>query len=245
LEQGKHGGIFPSLFSQTLRWEYSYSHLVLKKQLPFAVVAAFLRLGTKYEIPDLRAEATKRLVTDYPLGLELLEPRTNEKISIQPYYGKIFDVVNLAREMGILSILPVALYSCCCNDNQIILEGCYKQDGKYVALSSADQKICILAKDKLLAFQVQETFGWLGVDISEDICPQSRCKNLRKRVFQLIWLPKPKCVALEFWQPKWSDELCVHCGAAAHVVHVAGRAEIWRQLPSIFGLPGWDDLLKE
>lgn len=211
------------------------------------MVAAFLRLGTKYEIHDLRAEGLRCLLADYPSTLEQYDELRNEKnwrkLAIEPQVGRSFDIANLAREAGVLSVLPVVLYSCCrIFDNEGIFEGCQIQDGKYAALSLADQKICIVAKDKLYALQARETFSWLGIG-SDDICPDILCKNTRKNVFQAVWYPKPKCAALDPWI--WSTKLCGNCATDARTKHEAGRAEVWSQLPSIFGLPEWEDLLKE
>lgn len=40
------------------------------KPIPFVVISAFLRLGTKYEIEVLRSEAIDRLAHEYPFTLE-------------------------------------------------------------------------------------------------------------------------------------------------------------------------------
>jgi hypothetical protein len=204
-----------------------------------------MRIGTKYEIEDLRAEGIRRLHADYPSTLELYdELRNGKKLAIDLHIGRSFDIANLARETGTLSVLPVVLYSCCrIFDNEGIFEGCQTQDGKPIVLSSTDQKICILAKDKLLALQARETFGWLGVGSDQDRCPDSRCKNTKRRIFQSIWYPKPKCAALDPWT--WSGNMCLECEVDARGKHAAGRAEIWSQLPSVFDLPEWDELLDE
>jgi hypothetical protein len=219
---------------------------VLKEQLPFAVVAAFMRLGTKYEIEDLRAEGIRRLHADYPSSLELYdELRNGKKLAIEPHVGRSFDIANLARETGTLSVLPVVLYSCCrIFDNEGLFEGCQTQDGNSViALSPTDQKICILAKDKLFALQARETFGWLDLNIEQDRCPDIRCKNTKRKIFKSVWYPKPQCAALDAWT--WSGRMCVDCEVDARGRHAAGRAEVWSQLPSVFALPEWDELLDE
>jgi len=219
---------------------------VLKEQLPFAVVAAFMRLGTKYEIEDLRAEGIRRLHADYPSSLELYdELRNGKKLAIEPHVGRSFDIANLARETGTLSVLPVVLYSCCrIFDNEGLFEGCQTQDGdSVIALSPTDQKICILAKDKLFALQARETFGWLDLNTEQDRCPDIRCKNTKRKIFKSVWYPKPKCAALDAWT--WSGRMCVDCEVDARGRHAAGRAEVWSQLPSVFALPEWDELLDE
>jgi hypothetical protein len=42
------------------------SHISLKGMISLAMVAVFLRLGTKYEISELRTEAIQCLFNDYP-----------------------------------------------------------------------------------------------------------------------------------------------------------------------------------
>jgi hypothetical protein len=81
-----------------------------QKVLPFPVVGALVRLGRKYDFKDLFDSAVARLTSRYPTTLQafdalVLQPTTME------YYGALdFDIVTLASENNILSVLPCAYY---------------------------------------------------------------------------------------------------------------------------------------
>jgi len=76
-----------------------------------------LRLGNKYDIHQLVAEATGRLHIEFPTNLhhwDLRFPSVQKYTfkGIKEQNGLLFDVVNLALQHEILSILPVAYFSC-------------------------------------------------------------------------------------------------------------------------------------
>jgi len=50
------------------------------------------------------------------------------------------------------------------------------------------------------------------------------------------------CDALERWPEEW-NELCEMCASVAKEEHDRGRREVWNELPGIFGLPPWDELV--
>lgn len=80
------------------------------------MVTAFLRLGTKYEIQSRRVEALQRLCIEYPTKLDIYLGRNHKKsttLGIEQYSGQVVDTINLAREMGLILILPAAFALLC------------------------------------------------------------------------------------------------------------------------------------
>ena len=208
--------------------------------MSLAKVAAFYRLGTKYEIPDLRIEAIRRLSNDYPDELELFDQNRNSQL----IEGRAADVVNLAREMNILSVLPSALY--CCSafyTTGEILGGKKRSDGSTAIMSLDDQKICLLGRDKLTRLQATETFSWLANEF-EGSCLDLKCVNGRDALIGILFIWSPACRALHRRRRIWEREFCAPCVAAFADSHALGRKNIWNLLPSIFDLPPWEELLK-
>jgi hypothetical protein len=82
--------------------------------LPFAVVAALIRLGRKYNFHDILELAVERVTFENPKTLEeyqgLFSDRKYRSTRIVPYNGIFFDIITLARENNILSALPSAYY---------------------------------------------------------------------------------------------------------------------------------------
>lgn len=83
-----------------------------------------------------------------------------DDIMLEP--GQHFSVANLAREVGLTSILPAALYSACEIYSFVeILEGMHRDDGHYVVLSDENQKACLRGRERLIEAQHSQTFKWM------------------------------------------------------------------------------------
>jgi hypothetical protein len=89
-----------------------------RKKIPFKVIEVMLRLpGNKYDIHQLIAEATGRLHVEFPTTLYHWDRRW---VGVQKFIfkgikeqnGLLFDIINLALEYGLLSILPVTYFLC-------------------------------------------------------------------------------------------------------------------------------------
>ncbi|KAF7362310.1 BTB domain-containing protein [Mycena venus] len=84
--------------------------------LPLHVIGALLKLGKKYDFRALLDSAVARLTFEYPATLEeydrLLCDDAPEytPTRIVPYDALEFDVISLARESDIVSVLPSAYY---------------------------------------------------------------------------------------------------------------------------------------
>lgn len=219
----------------------------VKKTLPLATVVAFLRLGRKYEIEHLWVEAMTRLTHDYPSTLEHLDRAVNVDL-IESYPGKSTDIVQLALDHNIPSILPAALVFCSIlYDTEHFLEGRRRPDGSVVILSANYRHACMMGRDRLFELQAAETFKWLNVtsDGDSDSCSKDLCAFTRRRIFQEIWFPFPDCLVLSPWNQSWEEGMCKGCIDSSIQEHRMGRENIWRMLPSIFGLAPWEELLRE
>jgi hypothetical protein len=82
----------------------------IRQALPFPVVAAMLRLGKKYEFDHLRDEALLRLTSEFPTKLEEWDALPDHFTHIIDRKGLLFDIIRLAIECGVQSILPAAYF---------------------------------------------------------------------------------------------------------------------------------------
>jgi len=86
-----------------------------KPRIPFPKIAAMMRLGKKYEFNTMYKEALRRLRADFPS--DAYSWRTNIHGNIDQYFietrGSLFDAVNLAVELNIQSVLPMAMLTLC------------------------------------------------------------------------------------------------------------------------------------
>jgi len=224
---------------------YDYNFHQTKKK-PFAVVAAMLRLGRKYGFDSLYTDAKSRLTIEFPTKLNDI---TTEYTCIEDQKSLIVDVVNLAREIGVLSILPFALYSCCFDsdspgNHKDVICGERRNVGSIVSLSEDDKNACLLACPSLLQAQFDHTLAWL--DISRVPSPRCRlphqCEAVRTKAKLDTWVPVPVICALDTWEECRPAGLCDGCVEVAKDAHETGVHEVWSLLPSFFGLPPWEEL---
>ena len=229
------------------------SRLAIKNSRPFSKIAALLRLGTKYEIGHLRAEAMRRLCADFPSTLQQWDRRTKDFSKISYSLGTFFDIINLAREHKIAVILPAVFYTYCRNhfDINMVFDGIPRNDQNELParLSAEDQRACLLGWQRLLEEQSRKSFFWLDPNKNNTLFKHCRtrtqCDRARSELLTDLWHPVPKIMALDAWDNDWEDGMCHACVTAAMRSQEDGRGKIWSQLPSLFDLPQWLELLKE
>ncbi|KZP13431.1 hypothetical protein FIBSPDRAFT_797890 [Athelia psychrophila] len=229
-------------------------HIVAGEPLDFAVVAAFLRLGKKYEIELLYAEALKRLRYEFPSTLKDLDEYSRHTM-IKGDFRTSADVAKLAREQSLLCVLPLALYQCCCYAGAIFnpVAGITRDAGTTTMLSAGDFLACLLAGSSLSKTQVTSTLAWLNAPRSTypKCTSPAPCANIRKEVLYSIYFPSVNFLGHKCWSEfKYNHidevgEMCSSCNAVAEQLHNDGRAKFWEALPGIFGLSKWAELMEE
>jgi hypothetical protein len=222
---------------------------VRSQRLPLKVIAAFLRLGKKYEITQLRLEATTRLTHDFPSTLDKWDHVSNDYELVEEYPGLPYDIISLAREQGLYAILPAVFYIIIIRlDLDSAYDPIQRGDGSTAVLSAEDHIMCTRAWWQLIRDQAELTFSWLDTNGSwkgECNFPCITYRNgFRSALFPVEFPPILDCKALCGWDSDWEDILCENCARTAQKLHEDGRAEIWRKLPLYFGLPAWEELLK-
>lgn len=223
------------------------------KPLPFDVVAAFLRLGLKYNIESLKDEAAARLTHDLPLSLTAFTLRTFMIMPnghmVESCNSSLYSTINLVRECQCLThILPVAFYLQACKDLHSFHKPAISNDGREVQLSHEDTCVLSVGWLKLIEAQHQYTYKWLyqTAPISAFCSSKGACFSARANCVLELFTPIPTVSGLDTWG-QWATDLtlCAACKVAAKACHDEGRQKIWQMLPSFFGLPEWTELLKE
>lgn len=190
----------------------------------------------------------KRLTYEFPSTLaahDIMEDWA--MISCDP--AVFFDVIALARSHNVLHMLPMAYYGCCTLfDLPNILRGEHRRDGSLATISLSDSNICILGREELIKQQAEETFAWMHTcDTSKSLefyCRSVKsCAAARKDLLCRCFLPKPTIFGLQEWREEWEEGMCKSCVVLSKKLHDEGRERMWDNLPSIFGLLGWPELL--
>lgn len=128
-----------------------------------------------------------------------------------------------------------------------IIEGQKLDDGTVVSLPIQDQLACLAGYIAIIEAQAETTHRW--IHHPENFFPGTcQCAGQRKKSFYQQLVPVPTLLALGTWNDVESIPgfaFCDTCIEIAHTAHKAGRVEFWARLPRIFGLPPWDELVRE
>ncbi|KAJ7287207.1 hypothetical protein C8J57DRAFT_1460615 [Mycena rebaudengoi] len=223
-----------------------------QKALSFAMIASFIRLGRKYEFKELLDIAMIRLTFEHPTSLQgydatlvitdVADGRSPlyRATSIVHYGGILLDLVNLARENSLLSILPCAYYRVLVFHKLVdIFDSIRRQDGTSATLTPTDQRTLVLARQKIYEAQWKtgNTLGWAGSVLGHGQC-DSHCRS--RSILDTI-ARKGAIVAL-YPVEIFLSRFCVRCKSNAQESMALGRAKMWEDLPGFFGLPAWAEL---
>ena len=192
----------------------------------------------------------ERLTRTFPSTLEGWDaPDRRSFIKIDPESSADeYDLLSLAHDLGLYSILPTLLYQCVnigdCPLEPLLL-GEKRKGGPLVELDHVDMKACIFGYRRIVELQADTTLAWVSNDTLYVGCSAGpNCFFARQKVLRPAFCRgMPLVHLLDAWEGQWARDMCPMCAAAAKAAHEAGRREGWRQLPSLFGLPPWEALL--
>ncbi|KAG6331415.1 hypothetical protein ID866_7674 [Astraeus odoratus] len=220
---------------------YGKYNTQIARQMPMAIATAFLRLGKKYEMKMLFDEAANRLYECYPMKLPSSPPARVDSRRLTGRDPHDFQLINIAREVGLVTVLPAALYICSYStDIEVLLDG-YEWMGTYYTLSLINQRACIIGRDKHHAF-VQSAFGGLFKQEREMFYSRWACRNIQCVFgFCITAIPTNPFAG---WDAEWNKRFCADCVNSLKREHEQCRKKAWALLPSVFGLGNWDEVAK-
>ncbi|KAF7370411.1 BTB domain-containing protein [Mycena sanguinolenta] len=214
-----------------------------QKTLPLAAIGALIRLGRKYDFEELVQLAAARITSETPTTLKEYDTFEPDYQAIVYYPGLEFDIVTLASENNLLSILPFTYYDIVRANSLVrLFKRIGKRDGTMAAWPLTHLRRCVIARERLLLkqFELGYTLGWARKWEFDDECTDpSSCRKSREtitwdyRSFIASLIPLPFLAQFK---------LCTACRKHATEAMAAGREKMWQELPQIFDLPPWDQL---
>ncbi|KAJ7609286.1 hypothetical protein DFH06DRAFT_1247331 [Mycena polygramma] len=229
----------------------------------FIQVSAMWRLGTKYGFDELRDDALCRLEYIFPASWSTYSLRYYYagcappiQCPIYDYPGFVFDAVNLARTANIMSILPAALYRAGATHQSHdviignVLNGLPRVDGELAQMSDKDKTICIVATFSLMRKQWGNFDVWLEAVGQEGRCihPELACRRTPK-VVKAHYRGSPVShvppLAYNIDHFYGLANLCPPCEVSVRMRLHETLETLWAELPSVFGLPPWEDIEQE
>ncbi|KZP23530.1 hypothetical protein FIBSPDRAFT_786044 [Athelia psychrophila] len=231
--------------------------------IPIAAIAAFLRLGNKYDIQTLHREAIRRLAIEYPTNLAGFDQilhgcqRCNDVMKYEQWSH--VDVANLAREQNLLALLPIALFWICrlwhADALPVATKGQKRADKTISALSPINERACLQAYHILVNLKERNTYSWVfsppsaypgcTTPILGAAAGITQCRIAREELLRSLLFPAAVIGCILKWEDEWEEGMCAHCIAVAEQRHGEGRQQSWDALPGVFGLPGWEELIKD
>ncbi|KAF8207978.1 hypothetical protein K438DRAFT_1962244 [Mycena galopus ATCC 62051] len=195
----------------------------------FLLIAAILRLSTKYNVDILRRRALAHISSLYPTTLQEWD---------------------LRKDTAMEALLPACMYLCAdsiCVDD--ILDGVSSIDGKHLELDWPDKRACIRGRQNLLIALRSEVFAFLTGSLQIPNCssPQ-RCDSSKLRWLQSLEASLgngcPGIFSIKFPWTSFRKAVCDNCYTASFTDSNRQRQRIWDKLPSYFDMPPWEELVK-
>lgn len=200
----------------------------------YHVIAAYVRLGHKYQIDHLVEEGIAYLKRYYPVKFEVMEKLGGHG---PPKFRSIenIGVINLARLTNELSLIPSAMVRCCALDGEKIIRGFTLPTGVQEVLYSDDLAKC---------FNTSRRLGSCNVDITSHLFPLSpspHCKSKSTCQALIIECSDPPIEEFDAVHPfvSWEhifDVCCLACRKYHKKRHDKARRQQWLRLPDIVGV---------
>ncbi|KAJ6550764.1 hypothetical protein DFH09DRAFT_1039099 [Mycena vulgaris] len=200
---------------------------------PFRIVAAVLRLSTKYDVQYLRHRALLHLSFLSPTSLkeydDLCSSNTVDLRSTEILRASLVD------SLGLTWAIPGALHPLSRLPIAQILE----------TVPSGLQRRCLIGREALMVSQNRESLRFLRSLRVEGCDSDDRCRSARQSFLE-SFIRSDVVRPLRLLSPEgWAyirSNTCSACFLAAQTEHNMARQAVWVQLPSIFNLPSWAEL---
>ncbi|KAF7297709.1 BTB domain-containing protein [Mycena kentingensis (nom. inval.)] len=212
---------------------------------PLEQVRSVLRLSKKYEMVLLRQSAVDLLRSEYPTGLEDYHERMSKEVC---RYDPA-SVVSVARETGVPSVLPGAFYLLSIYASVQMYDDEANDPDVPSDLSPEDQALCAKGQNRLFHFSLQRTLQWFASEsgrIPGSSCPtKSACRLVAsRRLKSRLETMASMTAASASWDESIALGFCQNCTAEYKSCFTDARKEVWEKMPSYFGLPPWEELLR-
>ncbi|KAJ6548096.1 hypothetical protein DFH09DRAFT_628608 [Mycena vulgaris] len=228
----------------------------------FEIIVGCLRLSHKYEVDYLRRRALVHLSSGHRTTLSEWDsstynhlPSTTRSASDITSWSLPDDpssricVIQLAREVDALWILPAAFYRMSVAFRKLgrgIFHGTV-YNGVPASLSSHDQQSFVDGQATHIR-GASEIVQFLSDPLNIAGCESpAECARLRLQAIKRSGTMTRACasIPLSVWPPfSWTylRNVCPACLTVFRETHSAARQAFWDQLPAMYGLPSWAEL---
>ncbi|EIN04259.1 hypothetical protein PUNSTDRAFT_138655 [Punctularia strigosozonata HHB-11173 SS5] len=195
-------------------------------------------LAAKYDIPHLRDRALERFVSFYPTTLDRWTIVHDQPSSLTA--ENHYSALRLARKLDLASTFPVIMLAICDHGIRGILS---------CAPEPEDLSTLLLGFSKLQNMQRAYVYRWL-YRLSSGCTSPGECSADKGWMLSALEYTFQTDTHYALGKGYSEDHLaelgiCGQCLGDAIVAQKHGRQHAWEELPSIFGLPTWAELLND
>lgn len=214
-----------------------------------------LRLGHKYQIEHIHAEALRRLKFCFPEHLDDFAVHlTDEYIPVDPYFPESYTslkdtdciaIINLARAQNLDILLPAAFFIATVDiPYSVLTSGWTDGDGTLWKLSNEDITRCLQGRDELDK-AARRTFRWLLLPPAEGCQDQKKCRIASVKNSQVLWedssdLQIPSCTTVlhnsRLIERKLPAKYCQTCIKRNKTIYDTERQATWDNLRTYLDL---------
>ena len=201
-------------------------------------VEGILRLSTKYMIRYLRQRCISLLLSKLPHTFERYEAKASSSSPPDRYRSDtVMRAIRIAQETNVPEALPYAYYCLSRFPHKRFLKD---RPGD---ISWRDKMVVLVGRERLQWAQMSISHAFLIVFRRSPSCVSSLCAHARGPHSEWHELEKHRSPhplrAYDTWE---SLNICADCVAYCQTLHLEGRKEVWKYLPTWFELPTWEQL---
>jgi hypothetical protein len=233
------------------------STFYLRNVEDFYYLAGILRLSTKYDISNLRIQATQYLIKTWPYTIGGHDEMVNQALTAPrsvddttyPYVHPLH-VLKLAREVDLQIIVPAALYFLSTYPLDQLRSGEHpKLQSSHPSRPSNELSLEDVSQYTLMyQYRINITLEFIWKTCGERKCQtQKECPQVLSR-FNIDQTLIPSMGAFHLMAQAMQcidkdDAICGPCKRAFSKDVSELRERHWRELPSVVGLRSWEELL--
>ncbi|PIL26559.1 hypothetical protein GSI_12317 [Ganoderma sinense ZZ0214-1] len=209
-------------------------------QFTFDQASAVIRLAHKYRVDDVKAQGMRLLhEMHFTSDWTRWEMRSELKPALAVHGSYAIGAVNLARQIGATSLLPIAFYECT-RLGGAVLDGWRRDDGVVEHLTAEDLLLCMKGRDALVR-EVAALFVKVFARTPCDECTSPKCRSRLRLVRRDVFLegfPGHLVFDREQWMPDLERDyrICEFCSEEVRERCYQECDRIWAELSEIFGI---------